>query len=315
MLCRAAPCWSVLYCGALCSVVPCRAASCSDVPCHGVAGCAVLCRAARCRVVVCCVVASLVVVRCTAVRCGASCRVASCCAAYCCAVVCDGPFSLPFRRRAGLALDRLARFVVRDVGRGYVARWWLGGVVRCGVGRWIRLRESWCAVRFAGSGGCPQGCPPWGRVPWSCVLWGSLPQVLGVVAVSSSSSGACAVARVVALAAAAVVAWRRGRGGGLRGGVLGASFSGCSPFFPCGCALLPLCGVQWSVGVSPVRFVRRQVRGSAACLGGRAPSAAGGETVLVLVLGRALPVCAPWCPSLRPLPLCHGPWSVPFLAL
>ena len=36
----------------------------------------------------------------------------------------------------------------------------------------------------------------------------------------------------------------------LRGGVLGGSCGGCSPFFPCGCALLPLCGVQWSVGVS-----------------------------------------------------------------
>ena len=29
--------------------------------------------------------------------------------------------------------------------------------------------------------------------------------------------------------------------------------------------------------------------------------------VLVHLLWRALPVCAPWCPPLRPLPLCHGP--------
>ena len=40
-----------------------------------------------------------------------------------------------------------------------------------------------------------------------------------------------------------------------------------------------------------------------------------GEAVLVLPLWRALNVCAPWCPSLHPLPLCHGPWSFPFLAL
>ena len=36
----------------------------------------------------------------------------------------------------------------------------------------------------------------------------------------------------------------------MRGGVLGGSLGGCSPFSPCGCALLPLCGVRWWVGVS-----------------------------------------------------------------
>ena len=37
--------------------------------------------------------------------------------------------------------------------------------------------------------------------------------------------------------------------------------------------------------------------------------------MLVPPLWRAIPVCAPWCPSLRSLPLCHGPWSCPFMAL
>ena len=36
---------------------------------------------------------------------------------------------------------------------------------------------------------------------------------------------------------------------------------------------------------------------------------------MVIRLWCALPVCAPWCQSLRPLPLCHGPWSFPLLAL
>ena len=112
------------------------------------------------------------------------------------------------------------------------------------------LRGSGCAVRVCGSGGCPRGCPPWGPVPWSHVRWGYLPPALGVAAVSSSSSGAFAVACVVALAAAEDVAWRRGRGCQLRSGVLGGSFGGCSPFLPCGCALLPLREVCWSVGVS-----------------------------------------------------------------
>ena len=41
---------------------------------------------------------------------------------------------------------------------------------------------------------------------------------------------------------------------------------------------------------------------------------AGGGAVLLPPLWRAVPVCAPWCPSLRSLPLCHGPWCFPFLA-
>ena len=72
-------------------------------------------------------------VRCTAVRRGTVCRVASCCALYCCAVVPGRPFSLPLQCRVGLALLRLARFVVRDASQGYVAGWRLGGAARCGV--------------------------------------------------------------------------------------------------------------------------------------------------------------------------------------
>ena len=146
VVCFGAPCcvvpcfafceyWSVLCCGALCSVVRCRAVSCCGVLCRVLAGCAVLFRAASCRVVVCRVVRCLVVVRCMAVRCGTVCRVASCFAVYHCAVVCAGPFSSPFWRGMGSALVTLARFVVQDGGRGYVAGWWLGGAVGCGVAR------------------------------------------------------------------------------------------------------------------------------------------------------------------------------------
>ena len=42
----------------------------------------------------------------------------------------------------------------------------------------------------------------------------------------------------------------RGRGGGLRGYVLGGFLCECSPPSPCRCALLPRCGFWWFVGVS-----------------------------------------------------------------
>ena len=153
-LCCVVPCFAVVRragvcCVAVRSALACRAAPCCAVVCLArVAGCAVLCRAAPCRVLLCCVVGCLVVVRCTAVRCGAVCRVASCCAVYRCAVVCGGPFSLPFRCGVGSALVRLAHLVVRDARRGYVAGWWLGGAVRCGVARWFRA----AGVRVCRSG-------------------------------------------------------------------------------------------------------------------------------------------------------------------
>ena len=103
---------------------------------------------------------------------------------------------------------------------------------------------------LVGQAGNRRVSPPWGPVPWSRVLSGSLSPVLDVAAVSSSSSAACAVAGVVALAATGVVAWRGGRAGGLRGSVLGGSLGGCSPSFSSGPAVLPLCGVRWSVGLS-----------------------------------------------------------------
>ena len=140
----------------------------------------------------------------------------------------------------------------------------------------------------------------------------SLPSpVLGVVAVSPSSSGACAVACVVALAVAGVVAWRLGCGGGLRG-VLGGSPGGCSPFFPCGCTLLPLCGVRWSVGATRcgscgIRSVlRRRVLAGVRLRGSRGVDLGWGGAGLSVVacpscVCALVPVVAPSPPVPRPL--------------
>ena len=75
----------------------------------------------------------------------------------------------------------------------------------------------------------------------------------------SSSSGACEAGLVVA----GVVAWRWGRGDGLRGGVSCSFRCGCSLFSPCRFVLHPLCGFRWLVGVSwcdpyGVRFLLRR---------------------------------------------------------
>ena len=61
------------------------------------------------------------------------------------------------------------------------------------------------------------------------------------------------------------------------------------------------------------RLVRRQICGSAGRQ--RRAVSAGAGAVLVLPLWHALLVCVLWCPSLRPLHVCHGPWSIPFLSL
>ena len=140
----------------------------------------------------------------------------------------------------------LTSFVVRIAGRS-VAGWWLGDAVRCG---WLAGSVLWgseCVARAGGSGRCPWVCPPWEPVPWSSVLWGSRSLALGAVTVPSSSSGACEEAFVVA----GVVAWRSGRGGGLRGSVPSGFPCGCSPFSPRRCALHPLCGRRWLVSVCP----------------------------------------------------------------
>ena len=281
VLCCAAPCCSVLCCGALCSVVPYRAVSCRGVSCRGVAGCAVLCRAALCCAVLCRVVGCLVAACCTAVHCAAVCRVASCCAVFRCAVVCGGSVVPLFRSGVASALVRLVRFAVWDAGQGYVVDWWPGA--RLGVARLVGsvLRGSACAVRLVVSGGCPWGCPPWGPVPWSRVLWGSLllglcgalcvgnlwssgcvgsPTVLSLcllvvlrpgcrsrIPFSLRCPGRCVC--VVALAVAGVVPWRRGCGARLCA-VLGDYLCGCSPFSPCWCTLLPLCGARWPVGAT-----------------------------------------------------------------
>ena len=173
--CCVVPCFAVLRRAGLCCIAvrsapSCCAALCRAVVCLAVTWLAALCCAVPRRVVLC-----SVVVHCTAVRSGAVCRAASCCAVFCCAVVCGGPFSLPLRRGFGSALVRLARFLVRDAGRGYAAGWWTGGAVRCGVARWIRV----VGVRLGRSARwvwwLSAGCPCSGPVPWSCVFSGSLP--------------------------------------------------------------------------------------------------------------------------------------------
>ena len=207
-----------------------------------------------------------------------------------------------------------APVVVQSAG-GSVAGWWLGGAV--GVGR-LAGPVLWGSAFAARAGGsmdrCLRGCPPLGPVLWSRALWGFLPLGLGAVAGPSSYSGACEVA----LAVAGVVACRWGRGGGLCGGVPGVFLCGCSPFSPCGCALIPLCGFRRLVGVSRccpygVRFVfRRRMLG--ACTSRGQALSAGGGAVLVPPLWHAVPACAPWCPPLCPLCLRHGPCSFLFLA-
>ena len=118
----------------------------------------------------------------------------------------------PFHSRSGVGWGwRWLDWPVLWGGTRAVVMWLAGG---CGAllgVAWLVgsvLRGSGGAVRVGGSGGSPQDCSPWGPVPWSSVPWGSLPLVLGVAAVSSSSSGACAIACVSAMAAAGVVAWR-----------------------------------------------------------------------------------------------------------
>ena len=150
------------------------------------------------------------------------------------------PLHCPSRVDVESALVRLARFVVRDAGRGYVAGGWLQGAVRCGVARCICVARVWLGclarpVRWASAalpslGACalvlcslgvplPRGVSRsvgWGVVASSgalgplrsCPSASLLSPVLGVAAVPSSSSGACAVVCVVALAMAGVIAWR-----------------------------------------------------------------------------------------------------------
>ena len=136
----------------------------------------------------------------------------------------------------------------------------------------------------------------------------------------------CCCVCVVALALSGVAAWRLGCGVGLCG-VLGGSLCGWFPFF----LVYPPSPVRGLVvcGRDPVRFVRRQVRAAAARLGGRAPGGRsawclgvavalccraksaewGAGAVLVFPVWRAPPSwCASWCPLLRPLPQCHGPF-------
>ena len=246
-------------------VAPCLAVVCRSVPRRVASCCGVLCFGVPCRVAL----------HSGAVRCGVA----------CCLLLCRG----------GLVDVSLAYVLVRSAGWS-VAGWRLGGVVRCGWLAGSVLRGSECAAWAGGSVRCPWGCPPLGLVPWSPVLWGFPSLALGAVAVPLSSFGACEVA----LAVAGVVAWRLGRGGELRGGVPSGFPRWCTPFSSCRCALHPLCGFQWLVGVCwcdpyGFRFVlRRRVFGACAP-GGRAGSAGGGEA-LVTRSWYALSACGSWCP-------------------
>ena len=269
------PCSDVLRCVGPCCVAvrpawPRRVAPCHAVVCRSVPRCVASCYGVLCFGVPC-----RVALHCGALPCGVP----------CCLVLCRG---------ASLGVS-VARVVVRSAGRS-VADWWLGVAVRCGWVAGSVLCGSGCAARARWSGRCPWDCPPWGPVPWSRVLWGSRSLVLGAVAVPLSPSGACEMALVLA----GVVAWRCGRGGGLRGAVPSGFLCGCSPFSPCRWALHPLCGFRWLVGVCRcppycVRFaLRRRVLGACAPRG-RAASAGGGEA-LSPPPWYALLACRSWCP-------------------
>ena len=223
-----------------------------------------------------------------------------------------------------------------------------GGGARLGV-VWLSgcmLQGSEWAVRLGGLGGCLQGCPPWGPVPWTRVLWGSLP--LGVCLVLwggvSWPPWVCRVPsgpvplplyRLPSLVSRPYpfpplvpvplpvwwsLLWPRSSPGG-EGVVVGcAAVFSAAPSV--GVASSPRvrvasfpCASLAAGGREPVRLVRRLVRAPAAHLGGRAPP---GVARCWPGLGRcwsSLPVCRSWCPPLRPITLCHGPWPFLFLAL
>ena len=83
------------------------------------------------------------------------------------------------------------------------------------------------------------------------------------------------------------------------------------PSFPCAGSR-----GRWARGTA-VPVASSPFRGGASwrgCTSGARALSAEGGAVLVLLLWRALPRFAPWCPPLRPLSLCHGPWPFLFLA-
>ena len=324
----------VLWCASVRRALSCHALLfCSVLGC-GVLRCALLCRAVRRCVVPWCVMLWLGLLRRAVPRrvvscCGVSCRGLPChgvlqggalpCDVPCCLVLCR---VLPCRgvwwarSRVGSCRCWLD-WPISPCGTQAEVMWLAGGsgAVLCVV--WLVgsvLRGSGCAVPVVGSGGCPQGCPPWGPVPWSRALWGSLPLVLGVAAVSSSSSGGCVVPLLPP-----------GFFPGSEGVVVGCSvaFSAApsvivAPSLHVGVPSFPCAGSSGrSVSAGAVCAAWGPCFGGASwrvcAAGGRAVSAGAGA-VLVPPLWRGLPVCAPWCPSLAPLPLGHGPGSFPFLA-
>ena len=232
-----------------------------------------------------------------------------------------------------------------------MARWvCVPGVCVCCLAWWVRrVSVGLPSPRACPLVPCPLGVPVprgvpgsvgWGGVVLSAVLGPLLScpsaslwsPVFGVAALSSSPSGARAVASVWW-----PLLWPGSSPGG-EGAVLGcAVFSavpcvGVSPSPLCGCTLLPLCGARWSVGVTWCGSCGVHSRLRRCVLAGlRLRGGPPGAWVWPCSLGiaqcrpgggaGAVPVppvwcappswCASWCPSLPPLPQCHGPW--PFL--
>ena len=187
------------------------------------------------------------------------------------------------------------------------------GLVTCPLGviapRGVSGSVGWGVVASSGALGHLQSCPS-----------ASLPSpVLGVAAVSSSPPVPVPLPVWLPLRSQG-----SSRGGG--GVVVGcpAVFSATPrvgvapsprvgvPSFPCAGS-----GGRWA-RAGAVRAASDPCCGGAsrwACASGGRAVWTGGGAVPVPALWRALPVCAPRCPSLRPLPLCHGPWPFLFLAL
>ena len=345
-LCCGAPCSDVPCHAVLCRGVSRRGAACFAVLCR-----TVLCRAVLCRALLCCVVVCHVAVSCSVVPCAAVCRAASCCAIICCAVLCSGSIVPPVGRGVVSALVGLVALLCgtrADVmwladGRGA----WLGVVRLAGSVLW----GSGCAVHPGGSVGCPQGCPPLGPVPWSCVLWGPLSLGVCWVLWGGVGWSLCLLVAPrpwccsgLPFPPAPVPLHPCGGHCCGQGHRLTVRVRWwvvrCSRRLPVWMYPLPPVWVYppYPVrgvvvrGRGPVWFVRCRVRVAAVRLGGLAPpgwsawwlgvamsvqgrgaSTGWGAGALLVPLAWLAPLSwlVSWCPSLRPVPQCNGPW--PFL--
>ena len=217
---------------------------------------------------------------------------------------------------------------------------WLVGPAFLGSG-WV--------FRPGGSGGCPLGCTPWGPVSWFQVLLGSLP--LGVRQVLCGGVPRPPRVRLVPPGPVPRPSCRPpfwlpwpcpfllrclcrcvcggpccGRGRCLAIRVLWWA-ARCSRRLPLvGVAPSPRVGVpscpcagsggRWTQPGAGRAASGPCCRGAywRACASRGHAVPTGVWAVQVRLLWCALPACAPWCPSSRPLPYCHGPWRFLFLA-